>query len=70
MMENVDDEEYFQDIFDSTVGNSGRTCDLLDNPYVRPHPHQGEGDRIDYILYRSRHGSFEEKSFLSSIVFL
>lgn len=45
-----------QEICDPTVGNSGRTCDLLDNPYVKPHPHQGEGDRIDYILYRSPNG--------------
>ena len=36
------------------MGNKGLTCDLLDNPYVVPHPHQGEGDRIDYILYRAR----------------
>ena len=47
---------FFKDVFDPTVGNNGLTCDLLDNPYVTPHPYQGEGERIDYILYRSRHG--------------
>ena len=34
------------------------TCDLLDNPYVIPHAHQGQGERIDYILYRARNGRF------------
>jgi hypothetical protein len=43
-------------VFDPTVGNNGFICDLLDNPYVIPHPHQGEGERIDYILYRARNG--------------
>ncbi|CAF1118727.1 unnamed protein product [Adineta steineri] len=43
-----------KDVFDPTVGNNGLTCDLLDNPYVTPHPYQGEGERIDYILFRSR----------------
>ncbi|CAF2401120.1 unnamed protein product [Rotaria sp. Silwood2] len=43
-----------KDIFDPTVGNNGLTCDLLDNPYVVPYQHQGEGERIDYILYRAR----------------
>ena len=47
---------FFKDAFDPTVGNNGLTCDLLDNPYVIPHPHQGEGERIDYILYRARNG--------------
>lgn len=45
-----------KDVYDPTVGNSGLTCDLPDNPYVTPHPHQGDGERIDYILYRSRNG--------------
>ncbi|CAF0836621.1 unnamed protein product [Rotaria sordida] len=43
-----------KDIFDPTVGNDGQTCDLLDNPYIHPHPYQGQGERIDYILYRAR----------------
>ena len=45
-----------KDSFDPTIGNSGRTCDLPDNPYVKPNPQHGQGDRIDFILYRSRHG--------------
>ena len=43
-----------QETCDPTVGNTGFTCDLPDNPFVGPHPHQGE--RIDYILYRARNG--------------
>ncbi|CAF1252534.1 unnamed protein product [Adineta steineri] len=43
-----------KDIFDPTVGNNGFTCDIPGNPYVSPHPHHGEGERIDYILYRGR----------------
>ncbi|UJR30495.1 hypothetical protein I4U23_018027 [Adineta vaga] len=46
-----------KDIFDPTVGNSGKTCDLLDNPYVIPHPYQGEGERIDYILYQTQNNN-------------
>ena len=45
-----------KDIFDPAIGNNGKTCDLLDNPYVKPHPHQGDGDRIDYILFDSPRG--------------
>jgi hypothetical protein len=45
-------------VFDPTVGNNGLTCDLPDNPYVAPYPNQGEGERIDYILYRARNGLF------------
>ncbi|CAF3175966.1 unnamed protein product [Rotaria socialis] len=48
-----------KNVFDPTVGNSGRTCDLLDNPYVKPHPYQGEGERIDYILYRARNDNMK-----------
>ncbi|CAF1149574.1 unnamed protein product [Rotaria magnacalcarata] len=47
-------ERINKDIYDPTVGNNGLTCDLLDNPYVTPYQLQGEGERIDYILYRAR----------------
>ncbi|CAF1018825.1 unnamed protein product [Adineta ricciae] len=43
-----------KDVCDPTVGNNGMTCDLPDNPYVVPHVHQGDGERIDYILFRAR----------------
>ncbi|CAF0893429.1 unnamed protein product [Adineta ricciae] len=46
-----------KDVFDPTVGINGKTCDLPDNPYVKPHPYQGEGQRIDYILYKARNDS-------------
>lgn len=43
--------------FDPTVGNIQMTCDVPENPFVKPNPHHSQGERIDYILYRSRHGS-------------